>query len=127
MKQTAVLRWTRLDFNGFAGVMNKLGQQSMQFVIPALAIMVFLLVWAETASHINTSLGKLPGPVQVWDQAKQLVIEHNQERAKGNGDADDRSVNDALPGLALRGRCSREHDHNAADKHIHLPLLDPKN
>jgi len=82
MKQTAVLRWTRLDFNGFAGVMNKLGQQSMQFVIPALAIMVFLLVWAETASHINTSLGKLPGPVQVWDQAKQLVIEHNQERAK---------------------------------------------
>ena len=54
MKQTAVLRWTRLDFNGFAGVMNKLGQQSMQFVIPALAIMVFLLVWAETARGSNS-------------------------------------------------------------------------
>ena len=54
---------------------NKLG-------IPIIAIIMFMLLWAGIATRIHTSLGQLPGPIQVWEQAKTLVAEHEAERAK---------------------------------------------
>ncbi len=53
--------------------------------VPLLAIIAFLLLWGGAASHIDTSLGKVPGPVKVWEQTLQLVEEHIQERAKEQG------------------------------------------
>lgn len=50
--------------------------------IPLLAILLFLLLWNSVASHIQTSLGKVPGPVQVWGQAVALYQEHEAERHK---------------------------------------------
>ena len=50
--------------------------------LPLLAILFFLFAWATMASQINTSLGQLPGPAQVWEQTLNLVKEHNQEREK---------------------------------------------
>jgi len=50
--------------------------------IPAIAIIIFLLVWGGIASRIHTSLGQLPGPIQVWGQVISLVAEHKAERAK---------------------------------------------
>ncbi|MCI0505474.1 MAG: ABC transporter permease [Gammaproteobacteria bacterium] len=50
--------------------------------LPMLALMVFLGAWSGVASQIKTSLGQLPGPVDVWGQAMTLVDEHNAERAK---------------------------------------------
>jgi nitrate/nitrite transport system permease protein len=50
--------------------------------VPLLAILLFLLVWNSVASHIQTSLGKVPGPVQVWGQAVALYQEHLDERKK---------------------------------------------
>ena len=50
--------------------------------VPFLAISLFLLVWSGTASQIETSLGTVPGPVKVWEQAMQLYDEHRQEREK---------------------------------------------
>ena len=50
--------------------------------LPMLAIAAFLMVWAAAASQVQTSLGTLPGPAQVWEQGRQLVIEHRQQRAK---------------------------------------------
>ncbi len=44
--------------------------------LPLLAIVVFLFVWAGAASQVKTSLGELPGPVQVWEQAQGLYAEH---------------------------------------------------
>jgi nitrate/nitrite transport system permease protein len=40
--------------------------------IPLIAILLFLLAWGQLAPRVNTSLGALPGPVQVWDQAVAL-------------------------------------------------------
>lgn len=51
-------------------------------VLPLIGILVFLCVWSLAASQIKTSLGQFPGPVQVWDQAKNLVDEHKAQRAK---------------------------------------------
>ena len=50
--------------------------------VPLLAIGIFLVLWEAIAAHIDTSLGKLPGPAKVWQQAMVLVDEHVAEREK---------------------------------------------
>lgn len=50
--------------------------------VPLAAILVFLLAWGAVAPRVETSLGTLPGPAQVWDQAVGLYESHTAERAK---------------------------------------------
>ena len=50
--------------------------------LPFAGIMVFLIAWQGTANKIDTSLGQFPGPVQVWEQTKNLYAEHHREREK---------------------------------------------
>lgn len=50
--------------------------------IPLMAIVAFLVVWGFTAPLVNTSLGALPGPAQVWQQTGVLWADHFAERAK---------------------------------------------
>ncbi|MDH5572880.1 MAG: ABC transporter permease, partial [Gammaproteobacteria bacterium] len=52
------------------------------FSIPATAIVIFLVLWSVVASQIQTSLGQLPGPAQVWQQTASLYAEHLEERNK---------------------------------------------
>jgi len=47
-----------------------------------LGIVIFLVLWHVSAQSIDTSLGKLPGPVQVWEQTVNLIAEHDAERAR---------------------------------------------
>ena len=47
-----------------------------------LGIVIFLVLWHVAAQGIVTSLGNLPGPVQVWEQAGNLMEEHDAERAR---------------------------------------------
>ncbi|HSD95634.1 MAG TPA: ABC transporter permease [Sulfuricaulis sp.] len=49
---------------------------------PLLGVVVFLLIWHVAASGIQTSLGALPGPAGVWEQAGNLYQEHVAERAR---------------------------------------------
>ena len=51
-------------------------------VFPILAMLVFLGLWSVSASKVETSLGQLPGPVAVYEQASNLVDEHLAEREK---------------------------------------------
>lgn len=50
--------------------------------VPLLALALFLLAWAGIASTIQTSLGQLPGPAKVAQQAMTLLDEHLEERDK---------------------------------------------
>ena len=43
---------------------------------------VFLALWSASAQQVQTSLGQLPGPVDVFKQASTLVDEHVAERKK---------------------------------------------
>ena len=74
---TPVLRLLRRD--ALKGVLHTLFHA---VGIPAIGIVVFLFVWSGAASHIDTSLGQFPGPVQVWEQARGLYDEHRAEREK---------------------------------------------
>jgi len=46
------------------------------FGIPLISIGIFLLLWAQLSSNITTSLGTLPGPVQVYEEAQGLWTDH---------------------------------------------------
>jgi nitrate/nitrite transport system permease protein len=49
---------------------------------PLLGIGAFLMLWHVGASGVETSLGKLPGPVDVVEQAGNLYQEYRDERAR---------------------------------------------
>lgn len=51
-------------------------------LIPMLGISVFLLAWAFLAPRVVTSLGAIPGPVQVVQQTGALWQDHLREREK---------------------------------------------
>jgi nitrate/nitrite transport system permease protein len=53
-------------------------------LIPLIGIMAFLAIWAILAPKVQTSLGAIPGPVQVWDQAVNLYDDHVREREKAS-------------------------------------------
>lgn len=68
--------------------MKTFGMQKMadfefkNLLMPLLGIVIFLFVWQIGADRIDTSLGKFPGPVAVYEQWKGLVADHVREREK---------------------------------------------
>lgn len=54
----------------------------VSMLIPAVAMALFVGLWAFAASQIETSIGRVPGPVQVAGAARMLFDEHRAERAK---------------------------------------------
>jgi len=50
--------------------------------LPMIGLLVMLMLWEQGAKQVQTSLGALPGPVAVWDQAGNLWDEHRAERAE---------------------------------------------
>lgn len=50
--------------------------------VPLIAIALFLLTWGALAPRVQTSLGALPGPAQVWEQAVALHGDYLIDRQK---------------------------------------------
>ena len=50
--------------------------------MPVLAFISFLVLWGALASGVRTSLGTIPGPQSVLQEASGLIDEHYQEREK---------------------------------------------
>ena len=50
--------------------------------VPLLAIVLFLGAWGYLAPKVQTSLGAVPGPVQVWDQFQNLNAVHDRQKQK---------------------------------------------
>jgi len=55
-----------------------------KLMLPLSALLLFLLIWELGASQIKTSLGLVPGPIEVSKQFSNLIVEHNEERAKAD-------------------------------------------
>lgn len=51
-------------------------------LVPSMGVALFLMAWATMAPQVQTSLGALPGPAQVFEQAGALWTDHVQERAR---------------------------------------------
>jgi nitrate/nitrite transport system permease protein len=50
--------------------------------VPIFAFVLFLGLWDGLAAQVETSLGTVPGPAQVWQQAENLWDEHKATRQK---------------------------------------------
>ncbi len=50
--------------------------------VPVLAICAFLVLWGSLAPKVQTSLGAIPGPVQVWEQVINLHEDAVRETEK---------------------------------------------
>ncbi len=50
--------------------------------VPLLAIVLFLVAWGTLAPKVQTSLGAVPGPAQVWTEAVGLHADAQREREK---------------------------------------------
>jgi nitrate/nitrite transport system permease protein len=51
-------------------------------VVPLLSICAFLLLWATLAPKVQTSLGAVPGPAQVWEEMINLNEDAEAKAAK---------------------------------------------
>jgi nitrate/nitrite transport system permease protein len=58
------------------------GEIGRNFGIPLLAILAFVGCWSALAASVQTSIGSLPGPSEVWKEAGNLVEDHRAERRK---------------------------------------------
>lgn len=54
----------------------------LQVGVPILAFALFLVIWGTLARGVQTSLGEIPGPAQVFQEALGLVDDHRAERLK---------------------------------------------
>src|SRR5690606_37650960 len=62
--------------------MSKIIPVLKNYAPPVLAITLFLIAWSFGSKQIETSLGQVPGPAMVLDQARVLWQEHVTEREK---------------------------------------------
>ncbi|WP_083096626.1 ABC transporter permease [Pseudophaeobacter leonis] len=63
--------------------------------VPLLAIGIFVGAWAALAPTVQTSLGAIPGPVQVWQQAISLNADAVREREKAAAFYDRQEIRNA--------------------------------
>jgi nitrate/nitrite transport system permease protein len=61
---------------------HQLAELRQQLLVPLAGIVAFLALWTVLAPQVKTSLGAIPGPVQVWHQAINLYDDHVAERAR---------------------------------------------
>ena len=61
---------------------EQLSELKRVLVIPLIGIVGFLVAWGVLAPQLQTSLGAVPGPVQVWEQVGVLWEDHVREREK---------------------------------------------
>ncbi|MBO0345319.1 ABC transporter permease [Roseibium limicola] len=80
------LSWTVPLLKIAAGddVKEQVGELKRVLLIPLLGIVAFVSLWGVLAPQVQTSLGAVPGPVQVWDQAVNLWGDHVRQREKAD-------------------------------------------
>jgi len=80
--------------------------------VPLLAIAAFLLLWGVLAPKVQTSLGAVPGPAQVWAEAVNL---HQDARAKATKRAEFQAKVDQLNDrLIASGKAPKERAYTGA-------------
>jgi nitrate/nitrite transport system permease protein len=61
---------------------NSIWKPLSKAMIPTGAFLVFLFLWSAAASRVDTSLGRLPGPIAVLTEIGSLYKGYQEERAK---------------------------------------------
>ncbi len=62
----------------------QLGELRDTLLVPLIGIGLFVSAWAILAPQVQTSLGAVPGPAEVWEQGTLLWQDHLDEREKAD-------------------------------------------
>lgn len=71
-----------LDYLASDHYVKRMRRTVINFFIPIIAMILFLILWSAGAQNVQTSLGVLPGPAKVWEQTVALYEEHRAERLR---------------------------------------------
>jgi nitrate/nitrite transport system permease protein len=63
-------------------VNEQLHELKRVLIVPLIGIVLFFGAWAALAPQVHTSLGAIPGPVAVFEQAKSMWADHLLQRQK---------------------------------------------
>lgn len=61
---------------------EQMAELKHKLAIPLLGIALFLGAWAALAPQVQTSLGAIPGPVDVWEQVGEIRADMQREKEK---------------------------------------------
>lgn len=70
-----------VDFSALIGKIN-FKQLLTNIGVPFAGVLLFLLAWQSLAPTVKTSLGAMPGPIQVFQQFQNLIEEHKAEKER---------------------------------------------
>lgn len=90
-------------------------------LIPLIGIVGFILAWAALAPQVQTSLGAVPGPVQVWEQTDNLWEDHKRERQKAEAFYERQEVRNAK--LIEAGKADKVKHRNYTGKPTYLDQI----
>jgi len=93
---------------------EQLNELKRVLVIPLIGIMAFLIAWGVLAPQVQTSLGAVPGPTQVWEQVENLWSDHQREREKAQAFYERQEQRNAK--LIEAGRADRVKERNYTGK-----------
>jgi nitrate/nitrite transport system permease protein len=86
--------------------------------LPCLGLALFLIAWSVVAANIKTSIGSVPGPTQVWEQAVNLVHEHRAERQREREFVTKQSELKARFAKAFPGRVWPQHKYSGPPTYV---------
>ncbi len=65
-------------------IREQMSELKKVLLFPLLGILIFVVAWSVLAPKVQTSLGAIPGPAQVWEQTVNLWDDHVREREKAD-------------------------------------------
>jgi nitrate/nitrite transport system permease protein len=65
-------------------VAEQLQELKRVLIIPLVGIVIFLGAWSVLAPQVKTSLGAIPGPLAVWEQAGVMWADYKSEQLKAD-------------------------------------------
>lgn len=93
---------------------EQLNELKRVLLIPLCGIAIFLIAWAVLAPKVHTSLGAIPGPAQVLEQAQNLIDDHVRERSKADAFYERQDVRNAK--LIAAGKADKVKHRNYTGK-----------
>lgn len=100
---------------------EQLSELTRVLVVPLLGIGLFLAAWSSLAPQVQTSLGAIPGPAQVWEQAGNLWEDHLREREKASAFYERQEVRNAK--LVAAGKADKVKHRNYTGKPTYLDQI----
>lgn len=100
---------------------EQLSELTRVLVVPLLGIGLFLAAWSSLAPQVQTSLGAIPGPAQVWEQVENLWEDHQREREKAAAFYERQELRNAK--LAAAGKADKVKHRNYTGKPTYLDQI----